>query len=79
MDKGAIFGRRCAECGQVEIEPAGRKLFGGPEVQPVYRCGAPGPKRGYIVGEVERPLPYIPAWCPRIAQYREEANHANDA
>lgn len=70
MDKAATFGKRCADCAHVEIEAAGRRLFGGPQIRPAYKCGAAGPMRGWIVGEVERPLPYIPAWCPESPHER---------
>lgn len=68
----AVFGRRCTSCPHVEVEPEPRLLLGAPRVRPAYRCGAPGPRWGYIVGEAGRPLPYIPAWCPQMITFREE-------
>ena len=32
-----------------------------------FRCFAPGVWQGYVVG-VERYLPYVPAWCPRMKE-----------
>lgn len=35
-----------------------------------YRCFAPGPCQGYVVG-IGRFKPYIPAWCPEMKKERE--------
>jgi hypothetical protein len=52
----ADFSRTCKGCGKVaEEEWAPGKVW--------QRCGASGPRRGYVVGN-GRFLPYVPAWCP---------------
>ena len=56
----AIWGRTCEGCEHVMAEPWARGKTG-------FRCGAPGPNRGYHIG-TERLFPYIPAWCPREAK-----------
>ena len=63
---GALYGRSCDGCEEVVTEPWAKGKTG-------FRCNAPGPRRGYTVG-VERFLPYIPAWCPKINK-KEEAFH----
>lgn len=30
-----------------------------------YRCGHPGPRKGYMMGTV-RLISFIPAWCPKL-------------
>ena len=35
-----------------------------------FRCFGPGRCRGYIVG-IERLVPYIPAWCPKLINNEE--------
>ena len=54
---GADFSRTCEGCNCITVET----VEGLP---PVYRCGAPGPRRGYTVNTAGRCLPYVPAWCP---------------
>ena len=55
---GADYYRTCAGCEHVKTEDwtNGKNCF---------RCFTPGKCRGYIVG-VERFLPYVPAWCPKM-------------
>ncbi len=54
----ADYTRTCAGCGSVVTEDwvNGQKCF---------RCYEPGQTCGYIVG-IERFLPYVPAWCPKM-------------
>lgn len=51
----ADYSRTCEGCGHVVTEP-------WPRGQTGFRCDAPGPCRGYLIG-IGRFLPYIPAWC----------------
>lgn len=57
---GALFGRSCDGCEEVVTEPWAKGKTG-------FRCNAPGRCKGYTVG-VERFLPYIPAWCPKLKE-----------
>jgi len=57
-EAGADFSRTCEGCGYVVYEPAAKG-----KVQ--ARCSAPGPCRGYVVGN-GRFFPYVPAWCPMM-------------
>ena len=54
---GADFSRTCEGCNCITVET----VEGLP---PVYRCGGPGPRKGYTVSTAGRFLPYVPAWCP---------------
>ena len=54
----ADFSRTCEGCEHIATEPWAKGQTG-------YRCFAEGPHRGYLVG-VERFLPYVPAWCPKM-------------
>lgn len=56
----ADYARTCEECRHVVTEPWPRGKTG-------FRCNATGPCRGYLVG-IDRFLPYIPAWCPRMKE-----------
>lgn len=56
----ADFSRTCEGCELVLSEPWAKGKTG-------YRCGAPGPRRGYHIG-TEHFLPYIPAWCPKMEE-----------
>lgn len=58
MSMSADFSRTCEGCEHI-IKEERLKL------KTCYRCGAPGRYMGYMVG-VERFLPYIPAWCPKL-------------
>lgn len=60
----ADFSQTCAGCEEVVSEPWAKGKTG-------YRCGATGPRRGYTVG-IERFFTYIPAWCPKLIQEREQ-------
>lgn len=62
---GADFSRTCEGCGCITVET----VAGMP---PLFRCSAPGPRRGYTVSTGGRFLPYVPAWCPLM-----EANKKN--
>lgn len=55
---GADYSRTCEGCEHIITEHWAKG-------KPAYRCFAPGKCKGYVVG-VERFLPYIPAWCPKI-------------
>lgn len=55
---GADYSRTCEGCEHIITEHLAKG-------KPAYRCFAPGKCKGYVVG-VERFLPYIPAWCPKI-------------
>ena len=63
---GADFSRTCEGCGCITVET----VEGLP---PMYRCGGPGPRRGYSVSVKGRFLPYVPAWCPMMEQEGEPA------
>lgn len=56
----ADYSRTCEGCRFLITEPWLK------DVQS-FRCGADGRCKGYIVG-IERPLPYIPAWCPELKE-----------
>ena len=60
---GPIYGRTCEGCEHVVTE----NWIKG---KTAYRCNAPGPCKGYIVGQV-RFLPYIPARCPELIKIKE--------
>lgn len=60
---GPIYGRTCEGCGHVIEE----KWVKG---KTAHRCNAPGPCRGYVVGQ-EHFIPYIPAWCPELINKKE--------
>lgn len=68
---GAIFGRTCEGCDQIVTEPWAKGKTG-------YRCNAPGPWRGRTMG-VEHFLPYIPAWCPKLKNKKEEVSHGGQS
>lgn len=53
----------CAGCENIVAEP-------WPRGKTALRCTAPGECRGYVVG-FDRPLPYIPAWCPKQKKPKE--------
>lgn len=60
---GPIYGRTCEGCEHVIAE----KWVKG---KTAHRCNAPGPCRGYVVGQ-EHFIPYIPAWCPELINKKE--------
>ncbi len=60
MSRGADFSRTCEGCVHIVDEPGGKG-------KTLARCNAPGPCRGYVVGD-GRFLPYVPAWCPRMQE-----------
>jgi len=63
MSSAAVFGKTCKGCEAIFSEEwASGKIW--------HRCGAPGPRRGYVVGS-PRILPYIPAWCPKLTESEE--------
>lgn len=62
---GADFSRTCAGCAWLMEEDVGTG-------KPWHRCNAPGPRRGYTVSHSGRFLPYVPAWCPLMAQEEKE-------
>ena len=68
MSPSADYSRTCAGCETVFSEPWAKG-------KTAYRCGAPGRCRGYVVG-VERFLPYIPGWCPKLIQKEEVISNA---
>ena len=53
----------CAGCSHIVAEP-------WPRGKTALRCSAPGKCKGYVVG-FDRPLPYIPAWCPKSKEAEE--------
>lgn len=65
MSAGADWSRTCEGCTHIVNEP-------GPKGTLWARCFAPGPRRGYVVGN-EHFLPYVPAWCP-LMQEKEKTN-----
>ena len=56
----ADLSRTCEGCEHVRTEP-------WPKEQTGYRCFAPGPKQGRMVG-INRFDPWIPAWCPLMQE-----------
>lgn len=52
----ADLSRTCEGCEDVKTEQ-------GPKEKCFYRCFAPGPKQGRLVG-IDRFDPWVPAWCP---------------
>ena len=58
---GTDFSRTCEGCSCITVET----VEGLP---PMYRCGGPGPRRGYSVSVKGRFLPYVPAWCPMMEE-----------
>ena len=52
----------CEGCERVGSEPWPMRGNGGEDAV-AYRCFAPGPKRGRLVG-INRFDPWVPAWCP---------------
>lgn len=65
MNGGADWSRMCEGCANVMNEPTEKGVMWA-------RCFAPGPREGYVVGNV-RFLPYVPAWCPLMQE-----NETND-
>ena len=63
---GADFSRTCEGCGCITVET----VAGMP---PLFRCSAPGPRRGYTVSTAGRFLPYVPAWCQLMEGGKEPA------
>lgn len=57
---GADFTRTCEGCEYIVTEEWSKG-------RDVFRCFHEGQNRGYMVG-VERFLPYIPAWCPKLKE-----------
>lgn len=55
--------KTCGDCDAVGAEK-------WPKGKTALRCSAPGAYRGYVVG-FDRPLPYIPAWCPKLRNTKE--------
>lgn len=55
--------KTCGDCDAVVAEK-------WPKGKTALRCSAPGAYRGYVVG-FDRPLPYIPAWCPKLRNTKE--------
>ena len=60
MSAGADWSRTCEGCAHIVNEP-------GPKDALWARCFAPGPRAGYVVGNVHF-LPYVPAWCPLMQE-----------
>ena len=60
---GADLTRTCSGCEHIVTEQWVKK-------QVCFRCNAPGRCRGFIVG-IERFVPYIPAWCPKLINNEE--------
>ena len=60
---GADFSRTCEGCEHVKTEEWTKNKI-------CFRCFAPGRCYGYTVG-IERFLPYIPAWCPKLINNEE--------
>lgn len=66
VKKGGVsadFSRTCAGCACVTEEDGAREAL--------YRCSAPGPRKGYTVSCAGRFLPYVPAWCPLLGTGKE--------
>ena len=57
---GALFGHSCDGC-----EAIVKEMWAKEKTR--FRCNAPGPFKGYIVG-TKRFMPYIPAWCPKLKE-----------
>lgn len=60
----ADFSRTCEGCSYITAET----VAGLP---PLFRCGSPGPRKGYTVSTAGRFLPYVPAWCPLLGTGKE--------
>lgn len=60
---GPDYDRTCEGCEDVIAEQWSKGKV-------VHRRNAPGPCRGYVVGQ-RYFLPYIPAWCPRLKNNKE--------
>lgn len=58
--RGPVYGRTCEGCEHVIAEAWAKG-------KTAHRCNAPGPCRGYVVGQAYF-LPYIPAWCPKLVE-----------
>lgn len=58
--RGPVYGRTCEGCEHVITEAWAKG-------KAAHRCNAPGPCRGYVVGQAYF-LPYIPAWCPKLVE-----------
>ncbi|MBE6069721.1 MAG: hypothetical protein E7211_18825 [Clostridium lundense] len=63
---GALFGRTCEGCKHIKEEPFNKTVC--------YRCFAPGEWCGRVVG-IKRYDPFIPAWCPRMKEFKEAARN----
>lgn len=59
----SLDNRTCDGCKHIvaELWPRGKMAL---------RCSALGKCKGYVVG-FDRPLPYIPAWCPKLKEVEE--------
>lgn len=60
----ADFSKTCNGCRHIKTEE-------WTPTETAFRCFAPGPNCGYVVGVVHF-LPYIPAWCPRNIKEESE-------
>lgn len=69
---GADFSRTCEGCALLVEEDMGTK-------KPWHRCNAPGPRKGYTVSHNGRFLPYVPAWCPLMAEKEGEQKKVGTA
>lgn len=66
--RSADFSRTCKGCESVkEIPWPVRGSY--TEETVAYRCLAPGPRKGYVIG-IGRFEPWIPAWCPMLEMER---------
>lgn len=57
------FSRTCKDCEALYHEERSTGAS-------CYRCGHPGPRKGYMMGTV-RLIPFIPAWCPKLIEERQ--------
>lgn len=65
MSPAADFSRTCEGCGSVIAQP-------WPKGGEGYRCDAPSPWRGRMVGIEGKFHPYVPAWCPKMQDTQRE-------
>lgn len=69
---GADFSGTCEGCEYAIAEDAGRDELW-------YRCNTPGPRKGYTVSVAGHFLPYVPAWCPLMAEKEGEQKKVGTA
>ena len=63
MNPSPDFSRTCKDCEALCYEERSTGAS-------CYRCGHSGPRKGYMMGTV-RPIPFIPAWCPKLISERQ--------